>query len=672
MLANSGMYLFSSPPLFSRIVTPTFAAVVLGFLPISGRAQVSLWEAPAPRSSTITARAGAIPERRSAVVSGRSMRDFSKIPAQSALAIPLVGGRTASGNVTFKYADASGDETIAGVLPDSSLSGFSIRKQGSKVIGEIRQFSTRKAYKIEGWTFGEIEITEVPLDDVLCVGYPLRAALAGPPAVAAAPTAKAPPIFESNPEAPFVLMIDFDGATIVDPGWEGGRTLVAAPANMNEEQMRQAWAAVADDFRFLNINVTTSEKVFQDTPPSKRVRCVVTPSNFAPGTGGIALSGTFGSVNNARSDVSAVCWSFNNTNPKDVADTISHEVGHTLDLAHDGRRNSDGTTRDEYFGGHNDWSPIMGVGYGVNLTQWSKGEYQDANNTQDDLAVMAKKVNIGFAADDASNAIEGADNIDAPTGTVVQTGIISSSSDVDVYRLPLDGGTVNVTASPAAGFSPNLKLQLVLLSEKGNELAVSDNTTAGLSATIRKPDLAKGKYYLLVRGSGYADPLTNGYSSYGSIGSYAISGTIPGKSFPTGNLQPDLVVGKGASAIGEGLFGALKQEYRLEFGKKKKIKLKGTIGNIGLMEETFKLKTFGSFSGHKYTISIKGEDVTKALKKGGYKTRVLKPGQKLRLDMVFVPKRSLRKAKTLFISATAMGDKERTDRIGITLVPANP
>ena len=42
-----------------------------------------------------------------------------------------------------------------------------------------------------------------------------------------------------------------------------------------------------------------------------------------------------------------------------------------------------------YYTGHGvapvDWGPIMGVGYYSDVTQWSKGEYSGANNTEDDL-----------------------------------------------------------------------------------------------------------------------------------------------------------------------------------------------------------------------------------------------------------------------------------------------
>ena len=35
------------------------------------------------------------------------------------------------------------------------------------------------------------------------------------------------------------------------------------------------------------------------------------------------------------------------------------------------------------------WAPIMGVGYQKPVVQWSKGEYTNANNTQNDLTIIA-------------------------------------------------------------------------------------------------------------------------------------------------------------------------------------------------------------------------------------------------------------------------------------------
>ena len=75
-----------------------------------------------------------------------------------------------------------------------------------------------------------------------------------------------------------------------------------------------------------------------------------------------------------------------------VAEAASHEAGHTFGLFHDG------TASSSYSTGHGDWAPIMGVGYGKAITQWSRGEYPSATNHQDDLAAIAALG--GLAPDD--------------------------------------------------------------------------------------------------------------------------------------------------------------------------------------------------------------------------------------------------------------------------------
>ena len=76
-----------------------------------------------------------------------------------------------------------------------------------------------------------------------------------------------------------------------------------------------------------------------------------------------------------------------NGNPKYVAEAISHEVGHNLGLAHDGQIDANGATV-SYYGGHGSWAPIMGMGYYKPITQWSKGEYVNATQKQDDIAII--------------------------------------------------------------------------------------------------------------------------------------------------------------------------------------------------------------------------------------------------------------------------------------------
>src|SRR5207253_3500030 len=71
------------------------------------------------------------------------------------------------------------------------------------------------------------------------------------------------------------------------------------------------------------------------------------------------------------------------SNAKYIAEAAAHEAGHNLGLSHDG------TATLGYYDGQGSWAPIMGVGYDRAISQWSKGEYSGANNTEDDLAIIA-------------------------------------------------------------------------------------------------------------------------------------------------------------------------------------------------------------------------------------------------------------------------------------------
>jgi hypothetical protein len=69
---------------------------------------------------------------------------------------------------------------------------------------------------------------------------------------------------------------------------------------------------------------------------------------------------------------------------RNIAEAAAHEIGHTLGLSHDGVVGGSG-----YYSGTANglWAPIMGAGYYCSMTQFSKGEYLNANNLEDDMAV---------------------------------------------------------------------------------------------------------------------------------------------------------------------------------------------------------------------------------------------------------------------------------------------
>jgi len=68
---------------------------------------------------------------------------------------------------------------------------------------------------------------------------------------------------------------------------------------------------------------------------------------------------------------------------KVVAEAFSREAGHNMGLNHDG------TSTSGYDYGATGWAPIVGTGSYQNTVRWRKGEYTDANNTEEDFAVTS-------------------------------------------------------------------------------------------------------------------------------------------------------------------------------------------------------------------------------------------------------------------------------------------
>jgi hypothetical protein len=169
------------------------------------------------------------------------------------------------------------------------------------------------------------------------------------------------------------------------------------------------------------------------------------------------------------------------------------------------------------------------VGYYEPITQWSKGEYADANNTEDDLVVMqmidgTARRGIALLVDDVTTPVD----LGGGPGTVTRQHVIGSASDTDSFTFSTTGGTVTIDAAPAA-VSPNLDLRLELRAgtslvtwadppsagPDGNDVAV------GLGATISAV-LEAGIYTVIVDGVGFGDPRSDGYSDYASVGRYTL------------------------------------------------------------------------------------------------------------------------------------------------------
>lgn len=451
-------------------------------------------------------------------------------PDETSIALP--DGRTAVVVIERRFFDDKGNaDGVEGrvIKPDEGRFLFRLQPAGDvagPVTGHILLQSGASSYRVMKDEKGGSVLSDLPKDEVICLmPPPTDAQLAAEEIPAEHPSNIPIPAYQngviplqSQPGVIGVIYLDFDG----EPGpHEGWGDFDASPSGATNTQVREVWARVAEDFAPFKLNVTTDLAVFLAAPKNSRQRCIITPTkNAAPTAGGVAFLGSF----NSNGD--SPCWGFYSTG-KSAAEVISHEIGHTLGLSHDGRNVPD----EDYYGGHGSgatgWAPIMGVGYSQNLTQWSKGEYTSANQLQNDLnIIVGNNNNVAYRTDDAGPAHTTAAELEIfGSGTVDDEGTISHYTDVDAFRFKTTGGALDLTISPVAS-GPNLDISAAIHDADGNQLLVS-NPDLALNATLSL-NLPAGEYTVRVEGVGRGDPLTTGYSDYGSLGQYTIAGTIAG------------------------------------------------------------------------------------------------------------------------------------------------
>jgi PKD repeat protein len=358
---------------------------------------------------------------------------------------------------------------------------------------------------------------------------------------ASAPTAEAAPYpyentfkLHSRPGSNRVIFLDFDGHVTSGTSWNtsyaSGQPINSAPYSLDADpatfntQERDAiqyiWQRVAEDFAPFDVDVTTEDPgdaaIFRSASSDLQygTRAVISPTNFTgQSIGGIAYVGVFNYVGTNYKPAFVMTSGLGN-NEKNIAEATSHEVGHNLGLNHDG------TASVGYYQGHGDWAPIMGVGYYRAVTQWSKGEYPGANQLQDDLAVM-QNYGIPVIADDHGNTNAAATVLSG--ANINASGIVATRADTDVFQFSTGSGNVTINFNPAPR-GANLDIQARIADANGNTVATVN--PAGLPASYTGA-LAAGVYYITVDGVGAGD-LVTGYSDYGSLGAYSISGTLVG------------------------------------------------------------------------------------------------------------------------------------------------
>ncbi|MBD1581105.1 hypothetical protein [Pseudoalteromonas sp. S16_S37] len=171
----------------------------------------------------------------------------------------------------------------------------------------------------------------------------------------------------------------------------------------------------------------------------------------------------------------------------------------------------------------------MGVGYYKNVTQWSKGEYPDASQTQDDIAIINDKLGgsadtHGQAASPVSLYVDSSGHFSATNREIDPDSIIAENKDSiqvgdsDWFQFSAGAGPAELYATPAwdaftrsTRRGANLDIGMRLYDSTGALIATS-NSNSETSASIQI-DLAEGIHTLEIFGA--AGPYASDYASQG-------------------------------------------------------------------------------------------------------------------------------------------------------------
>ncbi|MEW7278042.1 fibronectin type III domain-containing protein [Aquimarina sp. 2201CG1-2-11] len=447
------------------------------------------------------------------------------------LKINLIGEESSKLQINFSEGNANNNYRVLGDLNGATSvkdgSTVVIEKSNGKVSGRIVSFEEKKAYKIFTNEQGQIVSEKVDINHVACVNYGdqeedhdhnHKGHDAHKRDTSNDTFSKAQPEYESLPGASHVIYLDFDGELVRNTSWNNGRDINAQPSGMSDQSILNVWKNMAEDFAAFKVNVTTKRSAYDAVPRNRRIMCIWTPTNTAaPGAGGVAWINGFSANNNEP------CWAFIRNHDQSAGEVGSHEIGHTLGLRHDGK--SGGTT---YYAGHNGWAPIMGVSYRSNIGHWSKGEYNGANNREDDLAMISGSRNgFGYKTDDHGNTRNNATALNSDANGNVSgsnnKGLIERNTDKDVFSFSTSGGNVDFKFDPQPKYA-SLNIKARILNSNGQEVASSD--PSGLKAAINT-NLNRGTYYIEIDGVGSGANPSVGYSDYSSLGNFTISGKYP-------------------------------------------------------------------------------------------------------------------------------------------------
>ncbi len=328
---------------------------------------------------------------------------------------------------------------------------------------------------------------------------------------------------ESKPDSDYVIFLDT--RKIMSNG---------VPYDVSKEFIWTTWQITSASFSMFDVNVTTNKAVYDNAAPSKRGGATMYRE-----TGRSSCHFAFGT--------STFCTLYRENDAYGQGRIAAHELGHLFHLSHDG-----GQPGGEYFNGLADfqWVPVMGnIWKGNNWThalyQWSKGEYYGASNQEDDFSIIQGF--IPLKADDIPGNRALTIDSNGSVNAVNNYGQIERNTDTDRFNFTVGeaGGHVNLTIDRIEHLGGGMLDVQAYITDSSGDLVGQSNKNQNRSASFDL-DLSAGNYTLEIRG-GAEGTASHGFSSYSSVGYYAIEGSITGSD----NTIPGLVnLANGATLTG--------------------------------------------------------------------------------------------------------------------------
>jgi hypothetical protein len=479
-------------------------------------------------------------------VSLRSIKPLSNVPDSSGpelVNLPLPATTTTAGSIPATFDEFSGPLELRAPNEQrlASRPARSLKRESPTRKRDIARKNGVSAERLEATL--DDETAEIDSNDRIFFVDPPHDEVPAPATIEIDPANNSPLgepeaisftdafALHSKPGSTKTLYLDFDGATTAGTYWNQrvgipSRTTPAYDADGNPNQFTAAelaniegiWDAVREDFVPFDVDVTTQQPTYAQLNRSAAsdtiygITVVITGDNWqCPSTcSGISYVNSFGTGDDAAKPSWAFYTPVYATFLDSIAGTVSHEAGHAFGLSHDG------TSTSSYYAGHGVWQPIMGAGpYNRHpVSQWSKGEYLGANNFEDDIAIIAQTSPV--VPDDNPGTVV------LPPGlsTYSLSGAIERSTDIDTFRVQV-GPTnrLNINISPGSA-ARDLDVRLEIRNASGT--LVKQQSSSSVGTIWSYGPMPAGTYDVSILSAGYGDPLTTGFSTYGSVGRYKL------------------------------------------------------------------------------------------------------------------------------------------------------